>query len=53
MVMSFRESELQVLLGYAGRNKTGRKTELVQRALQLVQKGASVPIQIKIRELYK
>ncbi|VDI72022.1 E3 SUMO-protein ligase PIAS3, partial [Mytilus galloprovincialis] len=53
MVMSFRVSELQVLLGYAGRNKTGRKTELMQRALQLVQKGASVPIQIKIRELYK
>ncbi|XP_071167505.1 E3 SUMO-protein ligase PIAS2-like isoform X2 [Mytilus edulis] len=52
MVMSFRVSELQVLLGYAGRNKTGRKTELMQRALQLVQKGASVPIQIKIRELY-
>ncbi|XP_021340261.1 E3 SUMO-protein ligase PIAS2-like isoform X7 [Mizuhopecten yessoensis] len=53
MVMSFRVSELQVLLGYAGRNKTGRKQELLQRAIQLVQKGASVPIQIKIRELYK
>ncbi|XP_021340264.1 E3 SUMO-protein ligase PIAS2-like isoform X10 [Mizuhopecten yessoensis] len=52
MVMSFRVSELQVLLGYAGRNKTGRKQELLQRAIQLVQKGASVPIQIKIRELY-
>lgn len=53
MVMSFRVSELQVLLGYAGRNKTGRKTELLNRALQLVSRGASVPIQIKIRELYK
>ncbi|XP_048737582.2 E3 SUMO-protein ligase PIAS2-like isoform X3 [Ostrea edulis] len=52
MVMSFRVSELQVLLGYAGRNKTGRKTELLSRALQLLQKGCSVPIQIKIRELY-
>lgn len=51
--MSFRVSELQVLLGYAGRNKTGRKTELLNRALQLVSRGASVPIQIKIRELYK
>uniref|UniRef100_A0A8W8I0S8 E3 SUMO-protein ligase PIAS1 n=2 Tax=Magallana TaxID=2171616 RepID=A0A8W8I0S8_MAGGI len=52
MVMSFRVSELQVLLGYAGRNKTGRKTDLMGRALQLLQKGCSVPIQIKIRELY-
>lgn len=53
MVMSFRVSELQVLLGYAGRNKTGRKTELLARALQLLQKGCSLPIQIKIKELYK
>lgn len=53
MVMSFRVSELQVLLGYAGRNKTGRKTDLMSRALLLLQKGCSVPIQIKIRELYK
>ncbi|KAL5005508.1 hypothetical protein ScPMuIL_018964 [Solemya velum] len=53
MVMSFRVSELQVLLGYAGRNKSGRKGELIQRALQLVQKGCSMPIQIKIRELYR
>lgn len=53
MVMSFRVSELQVLLGYAGRNKTGRKSELTDRALQIVARGASIPIQIKIRELYK
>ncbi|XP_076443846.1 E3 SUMO-protein ligase PIAS2-like isoform X2 [Babylonia areolata] len=53
MVMSFRVSELQVLLGYAGRNKGGRKQELLQRALVLVQKGCSTPVQIKIRELYR
>ena len=53
MVMSFRVSELQVLLGYAGRNKSGRKQELLQRALLLVQKGCSTPVQIKIRELYR
>ncbi|KAK3098611.1 hypothetical protein FSP39_021211 [Pinctada imbricata] len=52
MVMSFRVSELQVLLGYVGCNKTGRKTELLQRALKLVARGCSVPVQIKIRELY-
>ncbi|XP_064608915.1 E3 SUMO-protein ligase PIAS2-like isoform X3 [Liolophura sinensis] len=53
MVMSFRVSELQVLLGFAGRNKTGRKQELLSRALSLVQKGCSMPVQIKIRDLYK
>ncbi|KAL8606902.1 hypothetical protein ACOMHN_048698 [Nucella lapillus] len=54
MVMSFRVSELQVLLGYAGRNKGGRKQELLQRALLLVQKGGcSTSVQIKIRELYR
>ena len=53
MVMSFRVSELQVLLGFAGRNKSGRKHELLQRALTLLQKGCSTPVQIKIRELYR
>ncbi|KAI0228262.1 E3 SUMO-protein ligase PIAS2 [Lamellibrachia satsuma] len=51
--MGFRVSELQVLLGFAGRNKSGRKTELLQRSLHLIEKGCSTPIQIKIRELYK
>ena len=53
MVMSFRVSELQVLLGYAGRNKGGRKQELLQRSLMLVEKGSSPPVQLKIRELYR
>ncbi|XP_013385044.1 E3 SUMO-protein ligase PIAS2 isoform X3 [Lingula anatina] len=53
MVMSFRVSELQVLLGFAGRNKSGRKNELLHRALQLIAKGCSTPIQIKIKELYR
>ncbi|BFZ01890.1 hypothetical protein BsWGS_04929 [Bradybaena similaris] len=53
MVLSFRVSELHVLLGFAGRNKSGRKQELTQRALALVQKGCSVPVQIKIRDLYR
>uniref|UniRef100_X2B9U9 Protein inhibitor of activated STAT n=1 Tax=Capitella teleta TaxID=283909 RepID=X2B9U9_CAPTE len=52
MVMSFRVSELQVLLGFAGRNKSGRKQELLQRALALLD-GCGAPIQIKIRELSK
>ena len=53
LITSFRVSELQVLLGFAGRNKSGRKQELLQRALQLVERGCSTPIQIKIRELYR
>ncbi|XP_023318411.1 E3 SUMO-protein ligase PIAS1 isoform X2 [Trichogramma pretiosum] len=52
MVMSFRVSELQTLLGYAGRNKSGRKTELQQRALELL-RSRSHPILTKIRELYQ
>ncbi|XP_046403040.1 E3 SUMO-protein ligase PIAS3 isoform X2 [Ischnura elegans] len=52
MVLSFRVSELQMLLGFAGRNKTGRKTELQTRALDLL-KLRSAPITIKIKELYK
>uniref|UniRef100_H3BJ41 Protein inhibitor of activated STAT 3 n=1 Tax=Mus musculus TaxID=10090 RepID=H3BJ41_MOUSE len=35
MVMSFRVSELQVLLGFAGRNKSGRKHELLAKALSV------------------
>ncbi|KAM6230159.1 E3 SUMO-protein ligase PIAS2 isoform 1-T1 [Porphyrio hochstetteri] len=53
MVSSFRVSELQVLLGFAGRNKSGRKHDLLMRALQLLKSGCSPAVQIKIRELYR
>lgn len=52
MVLTFRVSELQVLLGFAGRNKSGRKDQLQSRALDLL-KLRSAPIHMKIRELYK
>ena len=52
MIMTFRVSELQMLLGFAGRNKNGKKHELQARALELVQ-IRSTPMQAKIRELYK
>jgi len=52
MIASFRVSELQLLLGFAGRNKYGKKEELLSRALELV-KIRSSPLQAKIRELYK
>ena len=45
MVMSFRVSELQVLLGFAGRNKSGRKHELLAKALHLL-KSSCAPSKI-------
>lgn len=51
--MSFRVSELQVLLGFAGRNKSGRKHELLTKALQLLKSGCSPAVQMKIKELYR
>ncbi|XP_051497664.1 E3 SUMO-protein ligase PIAS2-like isoform X3 [Apus apus] len=53
MVSSFRVSELQVLLGFAGRNKSGRKHDLLMRALHILKSGCSPAVQIKIRELYR
>ncbi|XP_075995051.1 E3 SUMO-protein ligase PIAS1 isoform X2 [Genypterus blacodes] len=53
MVMSLRVSELQVLLGYAGRNKHGRKHELLTKALHLIKAGCSPAVQMKIKELYR
>ena len=41
-----------IFLGFAGRNKQGKKNELQSRALDLV-KIRSTPLQSKIRELYK
>ncbi|KAF7988687.1 hypothetical protein HCN44_001260 [Aphidius gifuensis] len=52
MLLTFRVSELQTLLGFAGRNKSGRKNELQQRALELLRLN-SKPVGVKIRDLYK
>ncbi|KAM9817363.1 E3 SUMO-protein ligase PIAS1-like [Neosynchiropus ocellatus] len=52
MIMSLRVSELQVLLGYAGRNKHGRKHELLTHALHLLKSGCSPAVHMKIKELY-
>ncbi|XP_075875699.1 E3 SUMO-protein ligase PIAS1-like isoform X2 [Nelusetta ayraudi] len=53
MVMSLRVSELQVLLGYAGRNKHGRKHELLTKALHLLKGGCSPAVHMKVKELYR
>lgn len=52
MVRSFRVSDLQSLLIYAGRNKNGKKTDLQVRALDLV-KLRSAAIDMKIREIHQ
>lgn len=52
MISSFRVSELQVLLGFAGRNKSGRKHELLLRALHLLKSDCSPAVQLKIKDLY-
>ena len=53
MLMSFRVSELQSLLGFAGRSKTGRKHELMGRALQMLKGEGNHPVRRKLRELYE
>ncbi|KAL3199162.1 hypothetical protein MRX96_014124 [Rhipicephalus microplus] len=53
MIMNFRVSELQVLLGFAGRNKSGKKQELQLRALDLLRASHMTSILVKIRELHK
>jgi hypothetical protein len=52
MVLNFRVSELQMLLGFAGCNKSGKKTELQARAVELLQ-SRSTPVRKKIKDLYK
>lgn len=53
MVMSFRLSELQVLLGFAGCNRSRRKQELLSQALQLLRSGCGAAVHMKIKELYR
>ena len=51
MVLAFRITELQVLLGYVGKQKTGKKQELMDRALVLL-RNPSYNVVNKIRELH-
>ncbi|XP_069784627.1 E3 SUMO-protein ligase PIAS4-like isoform X3 [Narcine bancroftii] len=52
MILGFRISELQALLRFAGRSKSGSKHELVSRALQLVRTNCSSEILKKIQDLH-
>jgi len=50
MVLAFRMSELQCLMVFAGKSKVGRKTDLQDRAVELINIDSS-DINIKIKEL--
>jgi len=50
MVQTFRMSELQSLMVFAGRSKAGRKSDLQARAVELVRLNSS-DINLKIKEL--
>lgn len=50
LVLGFRMTELCNLMNFAGKCRTGRKTELQERALELVQLN-SPDINLKIKEL--
>ena len=52
MVKSFRVAELQELLGFANRSKTGRKHQLMGRALEMLKCDPGPKVRAKIRELY-
>ena len=52
MVKSFRVAELQELLGFANRSKTGRKHQLMGRALEMLKCEPGPKVRTKIRELY-
>jgi len=51
MILTFRVSELQTLLGFAGKHQSGKKTELQDRALELLNLN-SAPIQKRIRDIF-
>lgn len=52
MLKTFRCQDLANLLSYANHPKNGKKGELYERCIKLLEKG-SVSIQLKIKEIYK
>ncbi|CAG2162346.1 unnamed protein product [Oppiella nova] len=54
MIMSFRVAELQMLLGFAGKQKCGKKNELQAQALELLKgRALTTSVQNKIKELHR
>ena len=52
MLRTFRCQDLITLLSYAGQSKNGKKQELLDRSMSLLEKG-NVNIQTKIREIFR
>ena len=52
MILSFRVSELQQLLSLLGRSKTGKKQELLQRALSLLRNN-TMEVRQAIQQTYR
>ena len=53
MVLSFRHTELLALLGISSESREGRKTDLMQRALSMIDRGVHSSVESKIRDLYR
>ncbi len=51
--MQFKVSDLQLLLGFAGQNKGGRKPDLQRKAINLITNKMSIPLEMKIRHIYR
>lgn len=52
IIQTFRVTELQTLLMYAQRNRSGNKSELLKRAMSLIQ-DPQPSIIVKIYEIYR
>lgn len=52
MLKSFRCQDLANLLAFAGQSKNGKKSELLERCINILKKG-NASIQLKIREIHK
>ena len=52
MLKSFRCQDLANLLAFAGQSKNGKKSELLDRCINILKKG-NASIQLKIREIHK
>jgi hypothetical protein len=53
MVTQFKVSDLQSLLNFAGQNSKGRKTDLQRKVLNLIRHNISMPLELKIRTMYR
>jgi len=53
MVLRLRHTELQALLGVFTESRDGRKMDLMQRALTMIDRGISSATESKLRDLYR